>query len=97
VPLPPLTHWQAWGGVVGMAVITQGCGHTLQSAALKHIRASIVGFSTLLEPVTATALAAVAFGERIGAQSALGVLLVLGSLAWALRSTQAIDTGGKTG
>jgi drug/metabolite transporter (DMT)-like permease len=55
-PLPPLSNVQAWLGVLGMTVMAQGFGHTLQNAALKHVRASIVGFSTLLKPVFVGAL-----------------------------------------
>jgi drug/metabolite transporter (DMT)-like permease len=91
-PLPPLSNWHAWGGILGMAVVTQGVGHTLQNASLKHIRASVVGFSTLLEPVIATVLAAFIFQEDMGLQGTLGIAIVLGALAWALRFTQEIET-----
>jgi drug/metabolite transporter (DMT)-like permease len=95
-PLPPLSNWHAWAGVVGMAVITQGLGHTAQNASLRHIRASVVGFCTLLEPLVASILAAVAFGELIGWQGAVGGVLVLISLAFALGFTTRAEAVAQT-
>jgi DME family drug/metabolite transporter len=86
-PLPPLSETCAWGGVLGMAVVTQGFGHTLQNAALRHIRASIVGFATLIEPLISAILAALLLNERLTLQAAGGGVVVLLALGWALKVT----------
>lgn len=83
-PLPPLSEWTVWAGVISMAVVTQGIGHTLQNASLRHIPASMVGFATLLEPLIATGLAWLIFDEALSVRGGVGALLVLGALAWAL-------------
>ena len=75
-----------------MAILAQGFGHTLQNAALKHVRASIVGFSTLLEPVIAAALGAVVFHEQLTLLNGIGAVIVLGALGWALKFTQEAET-----
>lgn len=82
--VPPLSDWQVWAGVIGMAVITQGVGHTMQNASLRHIRASMVAFAMLLEPLIASVLAWLIFHEAMGVRGALGGALVLVALAWAL-------------
>jgi DME family drug/metabolite transporter len=86
-PLPPLSNTCAWGGVLGMAVVTQGFGHTLQNAALRTIRASIVGFATLIEPLISAVLAALLLDERLTRQAVGGGVVVLLALGWALRVT----------
>jgi drug/metabolite transporter (DMT)-like permease len=89
-PLPPLQDLQVWGGVVGMALITQGLGHSLQNAALRHLRASIVGFATLLEPLIAAGFGWLCFGETVGWERAGGGVLVVLALGYAMWLT-AID------
>ena len=83
-PLPPLSNWQPWAGVVGLAAVTQAFGHTLQNFSLKVLRPSVVGFAALSEPLIASVLAVVIFGEAITLNVAVGGGMLMLSLAWAM-------------
>ncbi|MGH7755953.1 MAG: DMT family transporter, partial [Vulcanimicrobiaceae bacterium] len=61
----PGNNLAAWGGIVGMALISQLLGHTALNAALRDFTPSIVAISTLLEPVFAALLAAAIFHESL--------------------------------
>jgi drug/metabolite transporter (DMT)-like permease len=82
--LPPLADRRAWIGLLGMALITQGLGHSLQNHALRHLQASIVGFATLLEPLVAATLGWLCFGEALGWRRAMGGGLVSVALGYAM-------------
>ncbi len=81
---PPLSERPTWVGVAGMALVTQGVGHSLQNHSLRHLQASIVGFATLLEPLVAALLGWVCFGEALGWQRAAGGSLVVSALGYAM-------------
>ena len=83
-PLPPWDHWYVWGGILGLALVTQGMGHSLQNAALSALRPSIVGFAGLSEPLIAAALAIALFGERITWSVGLGGAALLLALGWVM-------------
>ncbi len=83
-PLPALSNWQPWAGVVGLAAVTQACGHTLQNFTLKVLRPSVVGFAALSEPLIASALAVFIFGEEVSWELAVGGTTLLLSLGWAM-------------
>lgn len=83
-PLPPLANWQPWMGVLGLALVTQACGHTLQNFSLKTLRPSVVGFAALSEPLIASVLAVFIFGEAITLNVAAGGGMLMLSLAWAM-------------
>jgi Uma2 family endonuclease len=68
-----------------MALLSQLFGHTALNAAVRVISATLVSTMTLLEPLIAALLAAWVFGERLGAPTALGAVVVLGAIALALR------------
>jgi drug/metabolite transporter (DMT)-like permease len=84
---PPPSNTIAWAGIVAMALVSQLLGHTALNASLASFTPSVVALSTLCEPVVAAALAAIAFHERIGPETALGGVLVLGAVALVLRDT----------
>jgi DME family drug/metabolite transporter len=48
---------------------------------MRTITATVASIVTLLEPLTATVLAWVLFGERLGPGGAPGILLLFGALA----------------
>ena len=83
-PLPPLYQWQPWAGVLGLAAITQACGHTLQNFTLKVLRPSVVSFAALSEPLIAAVLAIFIFAEAVTADLALGGGTLLLALGWAM-------------
>ena len=77
-----------------MALLSQLFGHTALNAAVRVLSATLVSTTTLLEPVIAAALAAWAFGERLGAATALGALVILAAIGVALRG-DAVATGNR--
>lgn len=82
---PALDDGAAWGGIFGMAILAQLCGHTALNAALRWFSPSAVAFSTVLEPLAAALLAFAVFGERLtGATMAGGGLLLvaIGVFLW---------------
>jgi drug/metabolite transporter (DMT)-like permease len=83
--LPPAGDLRAWGGIVAMALLSQLFGHTALNAAVRVLSATFVSTATLLEPVVAGVLAAWLFGERLGATTAAGAVVILGAIAVAVR------------
>jgi drug/metabolite transporter (DMT)-like permease len=83
--LPPAGDVRAWGGIVAMALLSQLFGHTALNAAVRVLSATFVSTATLLEPVVAAVLAAWLFGERLGATTAAGAVVILGAIAVAVR------------
>lgn len=81
---PPLWAHAAWGGILGMALLSQLLGHTGMNAALRWFQATTVSLSTLVEPVIAAAAAWLVFGEAVGAIAAAGAALVLASVGCAI-------------
>ena len=51
---------------------------------LRRVRASHASHLTLIEPLVATLIASLAFGERLGAGAALGGVLILAGAALAV-------------
>lgn len=83
--LPPAGDLRAWGGIVAMALLSQLFGHTALNAAVRVLSATFVSTATLLEPVVAAVLAAWLFGERLGATTAAGAVVILGAIVVAVR------------
>ena len=83
--LPPAGDVRAWGGILAMALLSQLFGHTALNAAVRVISATLVGTMILLEPLIATLLAAWLFGERLGAATAIGAIVILAAIGIALR------------
>jgi drug/metabolite transporter (DMT)-like permease len=86
--LPPGSDARAWGGIVAMALISQLFGHTALNAAVRVLSATFVSTMTLLEPVIAAVLAAWLFGERAGAATAIGAVVILAAIGVAMRGEQ---------
>lgn len=77
------------GWLLALAVVPTVLGHGLVNLALRAIPAPTVGLFLLGEPVAASALAYAVFGERPGALTVLGGLLVIAALAIVVRSEAA--------
>jgi drug/metabolite transporter (DMT)-like permease len=90
--LPPAGDLRAWGGIVAMALLSQLFGHTALNAAVRVLSATFVSTATLLEPVVAAVLAAWLFGERLGATTAAGAVVILGAIAVAVRGEAREET-----
>jgi drug/metabolite transporter (DMT)-like permease len=84
--LPAAGDARAWGGIVAMALLSQLFGHTALNAAVRVVSPTLVSTMTLLEPVIAAVLAAWAFGERLGATTALGAAVIFVAIGIAVRA-----------
>ncbi len=79
---PLLGHsWSVYGLCVGLALGPQVLGHGSFNYALQHVPAAIVGMLALLEPVGASILAYVLFGEVPPTTSIVGMVVVLVAVA----------------
>lgn len=83
-PWPVTTS--SWGGILAMALVSQGLGHTGMNAALRTFTPRLVAASTLAEPVIAALLAWLIFGEQIGPAAIAGGAIILTAIAIAIRS-----------
>lgn len=62
--------------MVLLAVVSQNLGHTAFNWALKYIKTSVVSLTTLGEPVIASFLAYIFFGETIDKFKFVGIILI---------------------
>jgi DME family drug/metabolite transporter len=72
---------QGWLLLAGLGLVPTAGGHLLFQAGMRTTPATSASILTLLEPVTATILAWVIFGERLGPWGLPGTLLLLAALA----------------
>lgn len=86
-PLDQLTRGWPWLLYIG-AVATAGA-YSLYTIGLRRVPASVAGIVSLLEPLTATLLGVLVFGERLGATGAAGAVLLLGAVALLLGPSRA--------
>ena len=78
----PASTW----GLLGLAVLLpQLVGHQGMAYALHYVPARVIATATLLEPLVATALAALCFGEWPAPTQLFGALLVLAGVGLSLR------------
>lgn len=73
--------WGFYGLCAGLALGPQVLGHGSFNYALQYVPAAIVGMLALLEPVGASILAYVLFGEVPPTTSIVGMVVVLGAVA----------------
>jgi drug/metabolite transporter (DMT)-like permease len=71
---------QTWLAFAGMAVVSQLIGHTSYNWALKWLRTSYVAVGLLGEPIGATILAYVLFGETLTWEKWAGGVLILAGI-----------------
>ena len=71
-----------------LALIPQLLGHTSFNWALKHLKANAVAISTLAEPIGASILAYIFFGQTVGFLKLTGMAVVLVSIAVALKNSK---------
>ena len=81
-PLRQLTLGWPWLLYLG-GVATAGA-YAVYSLGLRRVPASVAGVVTLLEPLTATLLGVVLFGERLGATGVVGAVLLFSALGLVL-------------
>jgi drug/metabolite transporter (DMT)-like permease len=90
-PFPGLTDATAWGGIFGMALISQLIGHTAINASLRWFSPSAVSFTNLIEPVAAAGLALLIFGETLSPLAIAGAIVLLASIAVVLREERTLE------
>ncbi|MDO9509599.1 MAG: DMT family transporter [Thermovirgaceae bacterium] len=74
-----------WGAFVGMALISQIMGHSSYNWALRYLSASLVAVALLGEPIGATILAWVLFGETLTLAKVIGGALILAGIVTAVK------------
>jgi drug/metabolite transporter (DMT)-like permease len=72
---------EAWVLFAAMTVGPQFLGHTVFNHLLGELKASVISVALLAEPVGATLLAFLVFGERPGPQIVVGAVIVLAGVA----------------
>jgi drug/metabolite transporter (DMT)-like permease len=81
-PVPPSLG--AFGYLVLAALVPQLIGHSLLTWSLRHARPTVVGISTVGEPVGSTLLGLFWLGEQVPWVVALGCAVTLGAVVVAL-------------
>lgn len=71
--------WPAWLAVIGLASISTYIAYQLYYAGLRHVEASRAVIVASIEPVVASLLAGVFYGEQLSPGGYLGAVLVVGS------------------
>ena len=69
-----------WPGLLYLGAVTTAGAYAVYMAGLRHVTAAGAGVAALLEPLTATLLGVVVFGERLGVVGWAGAVLLLGAL-----------------
>jgi len=70
--------WHQWGPVLGMGAFTAGAFATL-FVGLRRLGAVRTAILSASEPLTASVLAAIFLGERVGAGTAIGGVMIIGA------------------
>jgi drug/metabolite transporter, DME family len=66
-----------WPGFLYLGAVTTAAAYVLYTAGLRSVSATAAGVASLLEPLTATALGVVLFGERFGVAGWVGAMLLV--------------------
>jgi drug/metabolite transporter (DMT)-like permease len=75
--IPALPDAYGIGLLLGLALVGQVVGWWLISSSLPHVRGAISGLILLIQPVGATILGAIVFGESLRALQIFGALITL--------------------
>ncbi len=75
-----------WPLLVYLGLVPTAAAYVIFGVGLRRVTATAAGIATLLEPVTASALGVLVFGERLSAMGWTGAALLLGALALLTRS-----------
>jgi DME family drug/metabolite transporter len=69
-----------WPGLLYLGAVTTAAAYALYTAGLRSVSASAAGVASLLEPLTATLLGVLLFGEQLGVAGWIGAVLLLVAL-----------------
>ena len=79
----------AWAWLVYLGVVPTALAYILYVLGLRTTPVTVSSVLTLMEPLTATMLGVLAFGDRLGALGVLGAVLLLGAVALLALTTRA--------
>jgi DME family drug/metabolite transporter len=71
---------RGWPWLLYLGAVATAGAYAIYALGLRRVPASVAGVVTLLEPLTATLLGVLLFGERLGATGALGAVMLLGAI-----------------
>lgn len=80
---------RGWPWLLYLGAVATAGAYALYTTGLRRVPASAAGVLTLLEPLTATLLGVLVFGERLGAAGAVGALMLLGAVTLLLTTAGA--------
>lgn len=72
---------EGWPWLLYLGAVTTAAAYAAYTTGLREVSATAAGLLGLLEPLTATLLGILAFGERLGVAGTAGAALILGALA----------------
>ena len=81
-----------WPWLVYLGAVTTAGAYAAYTIGLRDVSASVAGIASLVEPLTATLLGVVVFGERLGVAGGAGAVLLLSALALLVRTEQRAAT-----
>jgi DME family drug/metabolite transporter len=71
---------RGWPWLLYLGAVATAGAYALYALGLRRVPAAVAGVVTLLEPLTATLLGVLVFGERLGAATVFGALLLVAAL-----------------
>jgi DME family drug/metabolite transporter len=77
-PLAQLAR--GWPWLLYLGAVTTAAAYALYTTGLRHVPASVAGIVSLCEPLTASLLGTLLFGERLGAAGTLGAVLLVAAV-----------------
>jgi len=69
-----------WPWLLYLGAVTTAGAYAVYSIGLRDVTASVAGIASLMEPLTATLLGVLLFGERLGAAGVAGAVLLFAAL-----------------
>jgi DME family drug/metabolite transporter len=78
--------WEVWALFLYLALVPTALGYALFYQGVQHTTASEASVASLVEPLTATVLALVLFGEHLGPLGWLGAVLLISAIAFLYRN-----------
>ena len=71
---------RGWPGLLYLGAVTTAGAYAVYTIGLRDVTASVAGIASLMEPLTATLLGVLLFGERFGLAGWVGAILLLVAL-----------------
>ena len=78
--------WPVWALLPYLGLVPTALGYALFYIGVQHTTASDASVAGLVEPLTATGLAVIIFGEHLGALGLLGAALLISAIVFLYRN-----------